>query len=568
MKNTNKTKYFQKINLEDWNDIKKYYDELLNREIKSFKEIKNWFLDRDQLDAVISEEAGWRYIRMTCDTSNKTYLKDYEHYVTEILPKIEIVSNKLDNKALNSEYINQLKKEPGFDILIKGLETEAKIYNEENVSLSTQIQLQAQKYSAIIGKMTIKHSEKEITLQQAATRLEKTDRDLREKIYKKIGERRLKDKDQIDQIFSDMIKMRHKMALNSGFNNFTEYMFMKLKRFDYSIKDCAEFHESIKEELLPIINELSLKRKEALNISSLKPWDLNVDISLGEPLKPFNNEEELLSKTINTFNEVDPSFGIYIKTMKEKNHLDLFSRKNKAPGGYQYPLDITGIPFIFMNATHTLDDMITILHEGGHAVHSFLVKNFEMNSFKHTSSEVAEVASMAMELISMEHWHFFFDNEEDLNRAKRSQLLRVISILPWVAIIDKFQHKTYENPNYSKEERKKMWNSIFSEFSDNIIDWEGLQEAKDYIWQKQLHLFEVPFYYIEYAISQLAAIAIWKNYKQNQEKGIRSYINALKLGSMKSIPEIYKAAGIEFSFKKEYINELITFIKKEIKNLF
>ena len=248
-------------------------------------------------------------------------------------------------------------------------------------------------------------------------------------------------------------------------------------------------------------------------------------------------------------------------------HLDLESRKGKAPGGYNYPLAEIGVPFIFMNATSTLRDMVTIMHEGGHAIHNFLTRDLDLNDFKSTPSEVAELASMSMELISMDHWDVFFTDEAELKRAKREHLEDIIETLPWVATIDQYQHWLYENPGHSLEIRREKWNEIFDRFADTVADWSGLQPAKDYLWQKQLHLYEVPFYYIEYGMAQLGAIAVWRNYRNDNAKGLQGYQNALKLGYLRSIPEIYKAANIKFDFSREYIHELMAFVQNELKKI-
>jgi oligoendopeptidase F len=276
---------------------------------------------------------------------------------------------------------------------------------------------------------------------------------------------------------------------------------------------------------------------------------------------------DLVEKTISCFNRLDPFLGDCIKTMQKIKHLDLDSRVGKAPGGYNYPLSEIGIPFIFMNATSTLRDLVTILHEGGHAVHSIVTKDLELVDFRHTPSEVAELASMSMELISMDHWDVFFDNADDLKRAKKEHLEQIIQTLPWVAVIDKFQHWIYENPTHSLDERKEKWIEILEAFSDTETDWSGLENFKDYIWQKQLHLFEVPFYYIEYGFAQLGAIAVWKNYKEDPKKGLDGYLAALKLGYTRTIPEIYEAANIAFDFSREYISDLIAFVKREMERL-
>ena len=312
---------------------------------------------------------------------------------------------------------------------------------------------------------------------------------------------------------------------------------------------------------------LALERKEALNVRALRPWDKAVDPTGKAPLKPFSDSQELTEKTITCFNRLDPYLGSCLATMRQMGHLDLDSRKGKAPGGYNYPLAEIGVPFIFMNATSTLRDLVTILHEGGHAVHSFLVRDLELNDFKNPPSEVAELASMSMELLTMDYWDIFFTDEDELKRAKKQHLEQIIETLPWVATIDKFQHWIYEHPAHSEHERNVAWIEIFNRFSDHVTDWSALEESKAFLWQKQLHLYEVPFYYIEYAIAQLGAIAIWKNYKENHKNGLNGYINALKLGYLKSIPEVYEAAGVEFNFSKAYIHELIQFVKSEMDQL-
>jgi oligoendopeptidase F len=394
-----------------------------------------------------------------------------------------------------------------------------------------------------------------------------TDRKRREEVYFKITNRRLKDKEELDNLFTKLVGMRHEVAKNAAFENFRDYMFKAMGRFDYTPKDCFDFHESIESEVVPILNELAKDRKTTLKVEALKPWDKAVDPEGKDALKAFQNGKDLTEKTIICFERLDPYLGQCLAIMKEMGHLDLESRKGKAPGGYNYPLAEIGVPFIFMNATSTLRDMVTIMHEGGHAVHNFLTRDLELNDFKSTPSEVAELASMSMELISMDHWDIFFTNEEDLKRAKREHLEDLIETLPWVATIDKYQHWIYENPYHSLEERKQNWNKIVDQFSDTITDWSGLDDAKSYLWQKQLHLYEVPFYYIEYGMAQLGAIAVWRNYRLDNKKGLEGYMNALKLGYMKSIPEIYKAANIKFDFSRSYIKELMDFVRSELSKI-
>ena len=550
-----------------WDALKSYFEELLSRKISSSKELYTWYLDRSEFESAISEDLGWRYIKMTCDTTNEEIKNNFNFFVSELQPAMAPYSNQLDTKALEDPFLKELKDQEGFDIVIKLLEKDKSIYRDENIQIFSEIEQTAHQFGTISGAMTVTVDEKEITMQQASDYLLQTDRLKREEVWKKINERRYQEKETLDTLFTTLIGLRHTAALNAGYKNFRDYMFTAMGRFDYTPADCYAFHEAIKTEVVPILNTLAEDRKKALKLDALKPWDLSVNYFGDTPLKPFNDADDLTEKTIQCFARLDSYTAQCIATMKKIGHLDLMSRKGKAPGGYNYPLDETGVPFIFMNATQSLRDLVTMVHEGGHALHSFLTADLELNVFKHPTSEVAELASMSMELMSMEHWDIFFTDPKDLARAKREHLESVLQTMPWVATIDLFQHSIYQKPTHTLTEREEIWKESFYPFSNNTTDWSGLEKYRVNAWQKQLHLFEVPFYYIEYGMAQLGAIAVWRNYKKDPEKGYELYKNALSLGYKKSIPEVYKAAGIKFDFSKEYIKELMDFVRAELVTL-
>lgn len=556
----------ESFNVTTWEDLKPWFDNLADRPIRSADDLRKWLRDRSELESAISEDLGWRYIKMTCYTEDKALLERYQDFVENIQPKIAPVSDQLNRKVADSPFLSQLAKEEGYAILIRNLKKDIEIFREENVPLFTEINLESQKYAQLNGAMTIALKGQELTLQQASVLLQETDRSVREEVYQLITERRLKDKETLDGLFTRLIDLRHKVAVNAGFSNFRDYMFKSYGRFDYTPQDCFNFHDAISSEVVPLLEELAEKRKEEMKVSSLRPWDKAVDPLGRPPLKAFTGGKDLTAKGIDVFRRLDPFLGDCLTTMEAMGHLDLESRKGKAPGGYNYPLAEIGIPFIFMNATSTMRDMTTLMHEGGHAVHNFLTKDLALADFKNPPMEVAELASMAMELLSMDHWDVFFSNPQDLARARKEQLEDIIETLPWVATIDKFQHWVYEHPQHTADQRKRQWNVVYQEFADTVTDWSGLEEARDYMWQKQLHLYEVPFYYIEYGMAQLGAIALWRNYKQNAAEGLAGYQRALKLGNLRTIPEIYKAAGIRFDFSKPYIRELMNFVRKEMED--
>ncbi len=549
-----------------WENIEPYYQSLLNESLDSLNNLHGWLKKRSELEAILEEDFAWRYIKMTCDTTNEEYQKDFEYFATEIEPKLSEYSNQLNEKFLVCKFIDELDQST-YSIYIRSLKTQIEIFRQENIPLNMELQVEQQKFGAIVGAMSIEHDGKEYTLEQASNFLKNTDREIRKVVYEKIQQRRLENKAELDELFSKLVKLRHQVAINAGFENYRDYMFRALGRFDYTADDCFNFHNAIEKEVVPLLKSLSEKRRTKMQLDALKPFDTEVDVSGKAALVPFNGPEDLLNKTIQCFDKLQPYFGEKLKTMKEHKLIDLESRKGKAPGGYNYPLAESGAPFIFMNSANAMRDLTTMVHEGGHAIHTFLSNHLEINDFKRVPSEVAEVASMSMELISMKHWDVFFDNEDDLTRAKEEQLKDCLKTLPWVATIDAFQHWIYTHPNHTVKEREQAWEQCFDRFGSNFVNWEGYEEFKMNLWQKQLHLFEVPFYYIEYAIAQLAAIAIFKNFKKDEANALNQYMDALKLGYTKSIPEIYSTAGISFDFSQTYIHSLIDFIKEELESL-
>ena len=555
----------ESVDMDSWNSIEPFYQNLVSRKINSGNELKKWLEDNSELITAIQEHAGWLYIRMTCDTTDKKASDAYVFFVNEIQPKIAPYDDALNKMMVGSKFKNELDER--YAICLKQVENEIKIFRKENIPLIADLSVKEQKYGEVAGAMTIETNGKTLTLQQAANFLKDPDRSIREEVYHKIKSRRLEDRKTLDELFSELIRVRHQIAINAGFPNFRDYEFVELDRFDYTPVDCFLFHQSIQTSVVPVLDELIKQRKQELNLPVLKPWDLEVDTSGKPDMKPFSKGEELMDKTILCFHAIHPSFGEVMETLKVMNYVDLDSRIGKAPGGYNYPLYEIGVPFIFMNASGSLKDVITMVHEGGHAIHSMLTHDLDFVGFKEVPSEIAELASMSMELISMEHWHFYFPDADELRRAKREQLENVIEALPWIAAIDKYQHWLYENPAHSYEERTAAWTSVYRSFSSNEVDWSGEEDALEAMWQKQLHLFEVPFYYIEYAMAQLGAIAMWKNYKANPQKAVSNYMQALKMGYTRSISDTYEAAGIRFDFSEKYIRELIHFVKEELRKL-
>ncbi len=550
----------------DWQSIEPFFKLLLEKEISNKEQLEEWLQQMSEVEAVVSEDACWRQIKMTCDTTDKSLEESFNFFCTEIQPHIQPYADALNKKLMNSPFAAELDQKKYFTYL-RSIKKNIDLFREENIPLQSELAVMQQQFGVISGRMTVIINDSEYTLQQAAKFLENPDRAVREDAYRKIQERRLQDKDALNELFNNLKGKRNQVAANAGYENYTDYRFKELGRFDYSKADCYAFHAAVKEHVVPLVKLIYEKKKAKLGLDVLRPWDIEAEEEGVKPLHPFETGKELVEKTIDCFSKLRPFFGQCLAKMNAIKHLDLDSRMGKAPGGYNCPLPESGAPFIFMNAAGQMHDVTTMVHEGGHAIHSFLAHPLQLTGFKEYPMEIAEVASMSMELLSMENWDVFFSNPEELLRAKEHQVERVITLFPWIAVIDKFQHWIYDNSHHTNEERTAKWMEILAEYSDGVVDYSGLEIYRSNAWQRQLHLFEVPFYYIEYGIAQLGAIGMWMQFKNNPEQALDNYCNALALGGTATLPDLYKTAGLKFDFSSETIKELMDFVKGQLDEM-
>ena len=416
------------LTIDSWSSIASYYVALEQRELHSLSDLVQWLCDLSELETVIQEHVGWLYIRMTCDTRDNKLSDAYTFFVNEINPHIEPFNDRLNRKFIASAFSKEL--DASYNNYKRQVENAVRLFREENVPLNAELTVKEQKFGEIAGAMSVEIDGKELTLQQASNYLRMPDRSKREEVYKKIVARRAQDRSSLDELFSELVVLRHRIAVNAGFSNYRDFKFADLDRFDYTPADCEAFHASVKKAVVPLLGELLAERKRIMQLDALRPWDLEVDAEGRADLRPFVDGKELAIKTISCFAEIDPYFGDVVRTLDAMKFVDLDSRLGKAPGGYNYPLYETGVPFIFMNSSGSLRDLVTMVHEGGHAIHSMLTHDLPFIGFKELPSEVAELASMSMELISMEHWHHFFADATALKRAKQEQLENVIEALP------------------------------------------------------------------------------------------------------------------------------------------
>lgn len=553
----------ENFEIDTWENLEPFYTNLIDREISSKETLLSWLSDYSELFAVVSENYAWRFINKTRDTENEAYNKAYDYFVENIEPHRIQYANKLDRKFNESAYKDELDDER-FGIYKKRVANGLDLFRTENIQLAIDVKQKANGYYSIAGAMTVEHEGKELTMQQAGALLEDEDRNLRQAIFEKTNKRRQEDRKQLHELFDELLKIRHQIALNAGFDNYRDYKLQELGRFDYGVAECEQFHQSVQDALIPLLNDLYTKRKASMNVEVLKPFDTTISLQSNASTAPFDGSEDLIKKSIDCLNTIDPYFGNCLSTMNSMRQLDLDSRKGKAPGGYNCPLLETGVPFIFMNAANTGKDVKTMVHEGGHAVHSFLMNDLEYSFDKKLTSEAAELASMSMEMFALDKYDIFYSNPEDAKSATYNFLEDVIAKIPWIALVDQYQHWLYTHPNHSHEERDAKWLELHKNMSSSVVDWSGYEDFRASLWQKQLHIFMVPFYYIEYGIAQLGAIGLWKNYKKNQAQTIAAYKDALASGYTAPLPKMYERAGVPFDFSKAHIQELGEFIVEQM----
>lgn len=553
----------------DWDQVEPLYQLLLDRPLDTAEAIEQWLADYSELSAVVGEYGSRRSIDHACHTDDEAVVEAYMHWVENISPKLKPWGNKLQHKYLDAPGLAGLDPER-YDILTREWRASAELFREANVPLQTQITKLNTEYDKANGQMLVEYDGKSQTLQQLARYQEETDRAVRQETWELSSRRRLEDREHIDRIFQDMLGLREQIAANADCGNFLQYSWKSWQRFDYSPEDCQAFADAIESVVMPRIAELDEQRQASLGVETLRPWDGAVDVEGRGPLRPFpaDDVQQMVTGATEVFRRVEPSLADDFATMKFGRNLDLDSRKGKRAGGFQSSLMESKEPFIFMNAAGLQRDVDTLLHEGGHAFHFMWASRAEPLTFlQFAPIEFCEVASMSMELMGCDHYGVFYDSDESAARAKRKQLEGIVRFFPWMATIDMFQHWVYTHPGHGIAERTEAWQSIFGRFSSPVVDWSGYEDAFAARWHAQLHLFHIPFYYVEYGIAQLGALQLWLKYKNDPKAALAGYRRGLTLGGTKPLPELFEAAGIKFDFSRETLEPLIDAVAEELDAL-
>jgi oligoendopeptidase F len=546
---------------DEWPKAEQFYRELLERRVGSLAEFEKWMLDFSELDSAFDEEAVGRRIAMTCATDDPVREERYLHFIENVMPHREPWHHKLRERFVLLAERFPLPRQR-YEVLERSIRNAIALYRDENVPLKVEEAKMAQQYQKISGAMTVSYRGQEMTLPQLGRFLEEPDRGVREEAWRLSSERFLREGPALDDLYEKMVRNRDQIARNAGCRDYREYAFKALERFDYTPADCFAFHQAIEKVVAPAAAQLAAERKQKLSIPSVRPWDLAVDPDNRPPLRPFETEQQLVDGCATIFHKVSPALGAVFDTMRQRGMLDLSSRKGKAPGGYQDTYPEQRMPFIFMNAVGTEGDVRTLLHEGGHAFHTWACREEPLLPYRGYPTEFAEVASMGMECLSLPHVQAFYGAET--GRARKRFFSEIVNFLPYMACVDALQHFVYTHVDSGIERRHDEWQALQRRFLP-FVDWSGLEPMQRRSWHRKLHFFEVPFYYIEYGIAQLGALQVWMNSRKDYEQAVAQYRRGLALGGSRPLPELFETAGLRFDFSERTLSPLIEAVMEEIR---
>ena len=549
----------------NWSQFAPFIEDLLKRPLSS-DNLDNWVMDWSDVCRIISEMFNRLLVATTLNTADRKAKNRFNAFLDEVYSPSQAVNQVLKQKLLASGL-----QPKGFDISLRNIRVEAEIYHEENLPLLSEEKKLVNEYDEIIGAHTVEWEDGEVTTTQLEPVYLSLQRSKREKAWRRSMERKLADRQKLNALWGTMLDVRRKIARNAGFMNYRAYRWNELLRFDYTPENCMQFHQAIEKVAVPAARRIYAKRQKQLGLDKLRPWDLNVDPLGREALKPYQTITELEDKVSTIFHRVDPELGGYFDIMRSKGLLDLDNRKGKAPGAYCNNYDMVRLPFIFENAVGLHADVATLLHESGHGFHVFEEAHLPYYHQLQVGMEFNEVASMAMELLASPYLlasEGGFYSEKEAARARIEHLEEDVIFWPYMAVVDAFQHWAYTNPAkaVNPDNCDQKWAELWQRFTIGV-DWSGLDDYMVTGWQRKQHIFEVPFYYVEYGLASLGAFQVWSNALKDQKAAVAAYRRALALGGTVSLPKLYETAGARFAFDARTLQEAVSLAEQMIETL-
>jgi oligoendopeptidase F len=550
-----------------WADIAPYYEALAVAPLATptdAAQIEEWLATWSRLDTLVGEAGTLAMIAYTANTADEAAERAYLRFSMEIFPTLEEQQVRLARRLVDTGW-----SRPDLETTIRRFRSDIEIFREANVARFASLEELSASYQKRTGGLSVDWDGEAKTIPQLQPYLKDTDRAVRERAFRAGAQAYLAHRDELASLFDRMLALRKDVAREAGFPDFQRYAFAAKHRFDYTPEDCAGFHAAVQEAVVPAVARLYEHRRQQLGVDTLRPWDLTVELDATTPLVPFRNVTEFVDGARRVFQRVDPELGEHFEIMAREQLLDLESRPGKAPGGYCTDLAFRGRPFIFMNAVGVPDDVQTLVHEAGHCFHDFATHRLPFAWQRRTGHEAAELASMSMELLALPYLTQpdGYYTAEEARVAWLEHFEDVLTSLTHIASVDAFQAWIYTHPEGADAAaRDAAWLDIRSRF-EPVVDWSGLEAERVARWYRQLHIFELPFYYIEYGLAQLGALQVFRNAVRNGPDAVQAYKRFLSLGGTRPLPELYAEAGVKLVFDTATMRELVAFVEERIVEL-
>ncbi|MCC7518173.1 MAG: M3 family oligoendopeptidase [Verrucomicrobiae bacterium] len=524
------------------------FRELECRPLPDLPSVLRWFEETQELAAATGEHAALCHIRKSVNTRDAKARNAYLRLVRKLQPAAAPWWDRLSRRLLAHPQRARFPKR--WALMLRRKQVSVDLFRKENVPLEREIEEKADGYARLMAGLQVEFDGRKQTLSRMGIYLERPDCSMRERAWRAVAERRRREAEKIETTFDALLKLRHCVARNAGFENYRDYAHAKFCRFDYRVEDCFRFHAAVEKVVLPAVRALHARRAREMEFARLRPWDFACDPKGRPPLKPFADGRELAPKAARVFDRLDPTLARQFRGLMHRGLLDLDNRPFKEPGGYQCTLDESRVPFIFMNAVGRDGDVRTLFHEAGHAFHMLAARDKPVLEDRQAPMEFCEVASMTMEFLANRHAAEIYPKPEDRKRSERMLFEEALRILPWIATVDAFQHWLYTHPNHARRARRAAWLQILRRFDDGG-DWSGLEEERAALWHRQLHLFHYPFYYIEYGIAQMGALGLWRKSLRDPRGTLAAYRRALTLGGTVGLKALFRAAGLSLDFRRK-----------------
>ncbi len=543
-----------------WADFEPYFQALAKVELTQ-ETFPQWLSDWTELSETLGEITSRHYVATSINTEDAAAEDALMTFIRTVQEPSQTWEQSLKEKVIASGL-----SLPGLEYPLRQMALSAEIFREGNIPRFTALVELGSEFDKLCGAQKVEWEGQQVSLSALKLPLQDKDRSVREKAFRAKHDRILADREAYNTLWTKAYDIRIEAAKEAGFASFTDYQYKAMGRLDYSQADCDSFRAAIAETVVPAAERIQKRKAEKLGLDALKPWDEALDAYSDTPLRPFATEEEFKEKAKGIFDKVDPQCAAWFREMVDEGLMDLMGRIGKANGGYCTAFPRAKRPFIFMNAVGTHDDVQTLLHEAGHCFHAYECFKLPYDLMKNPGLEFCEVASMGMEMLCQPHLEAYYSPSQAA-LAQIQHLEKCLMFWPYMAVVDGFQHWAYSTPEGRDPAAcDKAWTELWRTYMKGT-DWSDEPEIEATGWHRKLHIFQIPFYYVEYGMAQVGAFQVWLNSRKDPAEAARMYRSGLALGSTKGLPGLFEAAGGRFSFDSATLGQLVDAAEERVEEL-